>query len=266
MAEVSIHSVQQTTAAAAAEKKSNAKLQKAVKEFESVLVGYMLKSLRSTVSKENMFGESFGGDMLEGMFDAELAKHVSSGGNLGIADMLYFKLTGERFPKKAPITIPSFAKSAAAATAKRDSVSLSASERIKNYDAIIERAAEAHGVDSNLVRAVIAAESGGKPAAQSNKNAKGLMQLIDTTASAMGVNNVWDPKQNIFGGTKYLSKMLERYNGNISLATAAYNAGPGNVDKHKGVPPFAETKQYVKRVMSYLEQFKQQELISDDEQ
>ena len=270
MSDVSIHSVASAVKpTVTADKKNDVKLQKAVKEFESVLVGYMLKSLRSTVSKENMFGDSFGGDMLEGMFDMELAKHISTGSNLGIAEMLYMKLTGERLPRKTTVSMLSNTNRAAlpdsTTTAKADTISAKTTERIKSYDPIIEQAAEEHGLDPNLVRAVIAAESGGKPTARSNKNAKGLMQLIDTTAAAMGVNNVWDPKQNINGGAKYLRKMLERYNGNISLAAAAYNAGPGSVDKHKGIPPIAETKQYVQRVMNYLQQFKQEELISNDD-
>jgi len=78
------------------------------------------------------------------------------------------------------------------------------------------------------------------------------MQLIDSTASNMGVKNVWDPKENIFGGTKYLSQMLRKYNGNVNLALASYNAGPVNVQKYGGVPPFEETQNYIKRVIGYF--------------
>ena len=81
------------------------------------------------------------------------------------------------------------------------------------------------------------------------------MQLIDSTASSMGVKNVFDPKENIYGGTKYLSDLLRQYNGNVKLALAGYNAGPKNVDKYNGVPPFTETKNYITRVVGYLKHF-----------
>ncbi|MEX2209199.1 MAG: transglycosylase SLT domain-containing protein [Myxococcota bacterium] len=123
------------------------------------------------------------------------------------------------------------------------------------YDPAIKRASKDHGVSAALVKAVIAAESGFDPFAVSRKGAQGLMQLMPKTARDLGVDDALDPWQNIDGGTRYLGKMIDRFPGRLSLAVAAYNAGPEAVTRHQGVPPYQETRTYVKRVLRYYKKY-----------
>jgi soluble lytic murein transglycosylase-like protein len=118
---------------------------------------------------------------------------------------------------------------------------------------LIEDAAQRHGVDASLVRSVIKVESNFDPNAISHAGAKGLMQLMDGTAAGLGVTNSFDVAQNIEGGVTYLAQQLRRFQGDERLALAAYNAGPGAVQRYGGVPPIAETQAYVQRVLSYYQ-------------
>jgi soluble lytic murein transglycosylase-like protein len=119
---------------------------------------------------------------------------------------------------------------------------------LDGYRQEIALAALEHGVDEALIRAIIHAESAYQPHARSHKGAQGLMQLIPATATRFGVTDAFDPAQNIAGGVRYLAWLLDRFNGDVRLATAGYNAGEGAVERHGGVPPYAETQVYVDRV------------------
>lgn len=125
-----------------------------------------------------------------------------------------------------------------------------------SYDAHIYKAAEIHGIDHRLIRAVIKAESNYNPRAVSPKGAMGLMQLMPETARDMGVTDPFDPMQNIFGGTRYLKEMLRRFDNSLLLALAAYNAGPQTVEAYGGIPPIPETNQYLRMVLRTYLQYK----------
>ncbi len=118
-----------------------------------------------------------------------------------------------------------------------------------DLEPLIQRQSGYQNLDPKLVKAVIQVESGYNHKALSNKGAMGLMQLMPDTASLFNVRNAFDPEENLRAGTRYLRQLLDRFAGRVELALAGYNAGPGAVEKHKGVPPYAETRDYVKQVM-----------------
>lgn len=297
------------------------KLKKACQDFESIFIYYMLKSMRTSDTKSNMFGEGLGSDIFMQMFDQGLADKMSSTGQLDIARNMYSKyaalvggtddtiaqptkaidgpkpkiikntiaphvspaknaITTDKQPVnsvKNVTTVPnpetavpiadldlpavSISQPQADATSVADntiaSVTLSKKETrqkalVDKYHDIITNAATAYDIDPNLIKAVILKESGGNPNAISAKGAKGLMQIMDGTARMLGVTNPFDTKQNIEGGVKYLADLINRFEGNIENALAAYNAGPAAVQKYGGIPPYDETTDFVTSVMSYF--------------
>lgn len=120
------------------------------------------------------------------------------------------------------------------------------------YEDIIQEAATIYEIDASLIRAVMQAESAFHPYIVSRAGAEGLMQLMPDLADEMGVTDSFDPRENIMGGARYLKQLLEQHNGNIALTLASYNAGPGNVKRYGGVPPFRETRSYVKKIKKIL--------------
>ncbi len=120
----------------------------------------------------------------------------------------------------------------------------------KCYDQLIEKAARKFNISFSLIKAVIEVESAYNPRAVSAKGARGLMQIMPFHFHELNISDPFEPSQNIMGGTRYLTELIRQYQGNVEHALAAYNAGPGTVDKYNGIPPFRETRNYVQRVMA----------------
>ncbi len=123
------------------------------------------------------------------------------------------------------------------------------------FDRYITKASRTHGIEFNLVKAVIKAESDFDPKAVSRKGAKGLMQIMPDNFQLLSIQNPFNPDQNIMGGTKYLKYLMKKFEGELSLTLAAYNAGPQAVEKYNGIPPYTETRDYVKKVLQYYRHY-----------
>ncbi|MEJ2636535.1 MAG: transglycosylase SLT domain-containing protein, partial [Calditrichia bacterium] len=187
------------------------KLREAADNFEALFVNYMLKEMRKTVMKSDWLGGGLGGEIMEGLFDQEISRNIAENSNLGIAELMLQQLSAKNGAEASPAQqlrgLPLrriTPKSGNAQTYQKPDIA----RQLKPFASHIHRAARETGVDADLIRAVIMAESGGNPAAVSGKKARGLMQLMDTTAVDMGVKNPMDPKENIRGGARYLAKML----------------------------------------------------------
>ncbi|UGS33713.1 lytic transglycosylase domain-containing protein [Capillimicrobium parvum] len=160
-------------------------------------------------------------------------------------------------PAAAPAPAPtSFRSQLAAATGPAATTSLGRGGGSTQFDALIAAAAQRNGVDPALLKALIRQESNFDPNAGSPAGAQGLTQLMPGTAAALGVADVHDPAQAVEGGAKYLRRQLDAFGGDETKALAAYNAGPGAVQRYGGVPPYAETQQYVQKVLGYAAEYR----------
>lgn len=172
--------------------------------------------------------------------------------------MEHHQTSAAEIPMVSPVAVSSPAQAdylAALPKKERPSVRIKREEIL--YGTIIEKAADRHQVDPALVKAIIMAESGYNPKAISKRGAKGLMQLMPKTAEALGVEDSFNPEDNIDAGVEYFRKLLNRFDGSIELALAAYNAGSRKVRKYRGVPPFKATKYYINKVLEYYETYKE---------
>ena len=253
--------------------KDPAKLKEAAEEFEALFVSFMLKTMRKTVMKSGLLESGLGGEIMESLFDQELSRNIAQNSQLGFAETLLRELdTSESVPQLLNFEVPKYRLPAekqlvpsALGTDKVEQqpakpvvnkyLDMSINERLAAFSQPIDAASQKFRLDANLIRAVIAAESAGNPYAESRKGAKGLMQLMDPTAESLKVEDSFDPAQNINGGARYLSRLLRSYDGDLELALAGYNAGPGNVRKYGGVPPFKETQGYIERVQRFYRRF-----------
>lgn len=258
-----------------------AQFAQAARGFESMFINLLWKEMKNAMlDKDSDEGESlsFGSDTLETYTDLSFSEELSKiGSGIGIAEKIYEFLTGG--DKLSPLTVKfpdNFRKEIENKVIPEGIENSKKSEnlekiekiagnfierlniRLNSYANAIDKASQIYNIDKNLIKAVIAAESAGRKDAVSKAGAKGLMQLMDGTASDLGVKNSFDPIENIMGGAKYLKMMLDKFDDNVELALAAYNAGPGNVMKHKGIPPFEETRAYVSRVKRYHNMFNSQ--------
>ncbi|CUS99983.1 transglycosylase SLT domain-containing protein [Candidatus Kryptobacter tengchongensis] len=256
------------------------KLKEASENFEAIFLNFMLKSMMKISSdRENSIfgGDNFGGDVLDSIFYLELSKHIAKNGKFGIAELIYKQLVEkdsenlkiEGSPKIENAEINRKEKFIELQKNSRKSFFInkygeSLIERINRFDGLIRKASEEFNVPEELIKAVIAVESSGNALAFSPKGAKGLMQLMDSTAEFVGVKNIWNPAENIYGGVKYLRHLLDRFNGDIKLALAGYNAGPENVEKYGGIPPFPETIEYLGKVMKYIKLFEKSKISNAD--
>jgi Rod binding domain-containing protein len=269
-----------------------ARLRKATKEFESFFTHYLLKTMRKTIP-ESPFSEGLpfqngaGREVFTDLFDMEVARHVSTGGNGSLSDVLFRSMkplieaefNQDRGPAEikplnsqgdsfTPLTAEPLELNSDTRRQMILGPDAGAMRRIRpgrttvpddeisaRFGREIRDSARRHRLDPALIHSVIKAESAGNPRAVSHAGAKGLMQLIDSTATSLGLTNVFDPAQNIEGGASYLKQLIDRY-GDVDTALAAYNAGPGAVDRHGGIPPYRETEAYVERVKRYFEQAK----------
>jgi Rod binding domain-containing protein len=249
----------------ASEAGRRSELTEAARRFEEMLSAKMLESMLSTLDEGGLFDkDDTSSRFYQGMLGESLSRELSSGEGLGIARQILEQMQAleggdpeqgsgelldalslglERARYAGPVRRP---------RAVEDTGAIGARPAPEQLLTMARDSAATHDLDPDWVCAVIRAESAWNPQARSPKGAMGLMQLMPGTARELEVRNPWDPRQNIDGGVRYLKQLYERFDGDKRLATAAYNAGPGAVERHGGVPPFPETRGYVNRIEHLL--------------
>lgn len=242
---------------------SSARTLKVAREFEAIFTSIMMKSMRKTVFDGGLMPKSIGEKIYTDMLDLEYAKIISNNASFGLADQIVKQIENIGQENSMLKTLQGIGNQPWMIDPRfvpgqyQFHTGPSLGQRISHWDTYIDEASTQYNVDRHLIAAVIAQESAGNPYAISRAGAKGLMQLMDSTANNMGVKHVFNPRENILGGTKYLKHLLKQFKGNETLALASYNAGPAAVEKYGGVPPYKETQNYIERVLGIREEFKQ---------
>lgn len=252
-------------------------LEKAAKQFEGVFLNQLLKAMRATVPENEMFNSGGPTKFYQQMCDAEMARALADQDQgMGIASLIIGQFAATVDASAAgdaaavgpaapgPLTalpetgLERYRQAAEGEVGGARLIRLrrmaqtqepAVADTLRRYEGEILGAARRTGLDPALLLAVVMEESGGDPDAESPRGARGLMQLMPATAREMGVTDPGEPGANLSGGAGYLQRMLDRYDGRRDLALAAYNAGPGNVDRAGGrIPDFPETRNYVEKV------------------
>jgi len=264
---MNIPNINPTENTSSAKQQQAEKVQQIAERFEAIFVKMMFKEMTETLD-QSFFGNTTGNHIYQGIFEDKLVEHITENGNMGVQDKIksyiYNRLSASgkslaefdaaddkvkaQFMMNEQVHFQALMKERGLG----HTMAVPTSKKADNYNAIIAKASAEYNVPENVIRAVIKAESNGDPNAVSRVGAKGLMQLMDATAKELNVSNSFNPEQNIFGGTKYLAYLLKQYDGNLEKSLAAYNAGPHNVDKYNGIPPFKETQNYVKKIMKEI--------------
>ncbi len=198
------------------------RLRKACTDFESLFISKLLANMRKTVGESSLFGDGMGADIYQSLFDTQLSEKIAEGGGFGIGAILYKELTGKEVSNGNELKPEATSINK---IIKNKSFNLSQSsvfDRISHFHEKIQKASEKFNVPLNLIYGVIAQESAGNPMVVSKAGAKGLMQLMDSTAVDIGVKNSFNPEENINGGVRYLKEQLDRFNGDLELSLAAY--------------------------------------------
>ncbi|MDY0110486.1 MAG: transglycosylase SLT domain-containing protein [Candidatus Krumholzibacteria bacterium] len=261
------------TEAGAAEGNDLEGLRSAAGQFEALFYGQLIRAMRATVPDNSFWGQDGGAKIYQQLHDQALADRMAAGGGLGIADLIVRQFQGAVASETGSTSAPSarppdrpadprgltvyrrqVAASEPAAQLARlreqaTQVGGAVADSLRRWQHELTAAAASADLEPALVLAVMVQESGGDAAAVSRRGAQGLMQLMPETARELGVTDPLDPRQNLQGGARYLASLLRRYEGDLDLALAAYNAGPGTVDRlGRRVPDYRETTRYVAAV------------------